>query len=225
MNKPKVLIVEDEAIIALEIKKSLSELDLTINGLVISYDGAIESIHKNKPDLILLDINLKNNKDGIDIANAIKDESDISIIYLTAFSDENTIQRASRTNPIAYLVKPFKREDLTSTILLAIYKLNNDKKVEPELKEIGFGYCYDIEHNNLFFKGYPIRLSSKEKVLLEMLIEAQGNIVPFNVLEDYIWRGNPVSESALRTLLYRLRAKMEYKLIETIPSFGCRIKV
>jgi len=225
MNKPKVLIVEDEAIIALEIKKSLSQLDLTINGLVTSYDDAIKSIHKNKPDLILLDINLKNSKDGIDIANAVKDESDISIIYLTAFSDENTIQRASRTNPIAYLVKPFKREDLTSTILLAIYKLNNDKKVEPELKEIGFGYCYDIEHNNLFFKGYPIRLSSKEKVLLEMLIEAQGNIVPFNVLEDYIWRANPVSESALRTLLYRLRAKMEYKLIETIPSFGCRIKV
>lgn len=225
MNKPKILIVEDEAIIALEIKKSLSQLDLTINGLVTSYDGAIESIHKNKPDLILLDINLKNSKDGIDIANAIRYESDISIIYLTAFSDENTIQRASRTNPIAYLVKPFKREDLTSTILLAIYKLNNDKKVKPELKEIGFGYCYDIEHNNLFFKGYPIRLSSKEKVLLEILIEAQGNIVPFNVLEDYIWRGNPVSESALRTLLYRLRAKMEYKLIETIPSFGCRIKV
>jgi len=223
MSEINILIVEDEAIVALEIKKAILKIGFNVTDIVGNYINALQSIKNNKPNLILVDINLKNSKDGISIVESIQEVNIIPIIYLTAYSDDNTIQRAMFTNPLAYLVKPFKREDLKSAIFLAIYKLQNQKKIDVTLKSIGYSYFYDLENRNLFFKNYPIKLSSKEKALLEILIDAKGTIVPFRILEDYIWMGNPVSDSALRTLLYRLRAKIEYRLIQTIPSFGCKL--
>ena len=223
MDKIDILIVEDEAIVALEIKRSILKMGFGVTDMVTNYDDAIKSVKENIPDIVLLDIHLKNSKDGIETAKAIKQIADIPIIYQTAFSDDQTIERAVETNPIGYLVKPFKREDLKSTLQLAIYKMKNSKSIETHLTPIGEGYFYDLENHNLFFKKYPIKLSQKETLLLEMLIEAEGEIVPFATLERHIWLGNTVSDSALRTLLYRLRGKLEYMLIETIPSFGFRI--
>ncbi len=80
-----------------------------------------------------------------------------------------------------------------------------------------------MANHNLFFKKNPIRLSQKESLALEKLIEARGEVVLFYVLENHIWRECTVSDNALRTLIYRLRVKLEYLFIETIPSFGFRL--
>ena len=223
MDKIDILIVEDEAIVALEIKRSILKMGFGVTDMVTNYDDAIKSVKEKLPNIVLLDIYLKNSKDGIETANAIKEIASVPIIYLTAFCDDKTIERAVETNPIGYLVKPFKREDLKSTLQLAIYKMKNSKSIESHLTPIGEGYFYDLENHNLFFKEHPIKLSQKETLLLEILIEAKGEIVPFATLEHHIWQGNTVSDSALRTLLYRLRGKLEYRLIETVPSFGFRI--
>ena len=223
MDKIDILIVEDEAIVALEIKRTILKMGFGVTDMVTNYDDAIKSVKEKLPNIVLLDIYLKNSKDGIETAHAIKEIASVPIIYLTAFCDDKTIERAVETNPIGYLVKPFKREDLKSTLQLAIYKIKNSKSIESHLTPIGEGYFYDLENHNLFFKEHPIKLSQKETLLLEILIEAKGEIVPFSTLEHHIWQGNPVSDSALRTLLYRLRGKLEYRLIETVPSFGFRI--
>ena len=223
MSKIDILIVEDEAIVALEIKRTILKMGFNVSGMVTNFDNALISVRDNAPDIVILDVHLKNSKDGIETAKAIKKIADIPIIYLTAFSDDKTIERAVQTNPAGYLVKPFKREDLKSTLQLSIYKINSSKCVENSLNSIGHGYSYDSVNHNLFFKEYPIKLSQKESLLLEMLIEAKGNIVPFSTLEHRIWDGNVVSDSALRTLLYRLRGKLEYLLIETVPSFGFKL--
>ncbi|MBU1668382.1 response regulator [bacterium] len=223
MSKIDILIVEDEAIVALEIKRSILKMGFNVSDFVSNYEDALISVREKRPDIVLLDINLKNSKDGIEIAKEIKKIADIPIIYLTAFSDDKTITRAVQTNPIGYLVKPFKREDLKSTLQLSIYKINSTKCVESSLNSIGHGYSYDTINHNLFFKEHPIKLSQKERILLEMLIEAKGNIIPFAILENHIWNGSSVSDSALRTLLYRLRGKLDYTLIETVPSFGFRL--
>jgi len=225
MHKIDILIVEDEAIVALDIKRTILKMGFSVTNMVTNHDDALLSIKAKTPDIVLLDIHLKNSKDGIETAKDIKQIADIPIVYLTAFSDDKTIERAVQTNPVGYLVKPFKREDLKSTLQLAIYKINANQKqsVESSVKDIGKGYVYDMANHNLFFKEHPIKLSKKESLLLEMLIEAKGNIVPFSTLEDYIWQENLVSESALRTLIYRLRGKLEYLLIETVSSFGFRL--
>jgi len=225
MIKINILIVEDEAIVALEIKRSVIKLGYSVIDTISNYDEALQSIKNKTPDIILLDINLNNSKDGIELAQAVAKQSPIPIIYLTAFSDDTTIQRAIETNPIGYLVKPFKREDLKSTLQLAIYKLNTNYTKKHELIDIGDGYLYDMRNHNLFFQDYPIKLSLLEQKLLEILIEAKGEMVPFSVLEEHIWGGKPISSSSLRTLLYRLRGKLEYKLIETVPSFGIKFKI
>jgi len=225
MDKIDILIVEDEAIIALEIKRAILQMGFGVTNIVTNYTDTLRSIGEKTPNIILMDINLKNSKNGIEIAKEIKKVSDIPIIYLTAFFDDKTIEQAVQTNPIGYLVKPFKREDLKSTLQLAIYKINSKQNqcIKSNLKDIGQGYFYDIINHNLFFKEHPIKLSIKERLFLEMLIEEQGDIVPFSVLENHIWEGNPVSDSALRTLVYRLRGKLNYLIIETVPSFGFRL--
>jgi DNA-binding response OmpR family regulator len=226
MSKIKILIVEDETIVALDIKSALTKLGFFVLSTVTNYDDAMECVTNNEVDVILMDINLDNSKkDGIDTAKDILKLRNIPIIYLTAYSDDDTIRRAIQTNPIGYLTKPFKRDELKSTILLGLYKINQSNKSDMNIacKNLGYDYYYDLEEDNLYFKKMPIQLGIKERILLKLLIDADGAIVSFENLEYEIWPDGPVSESSLRTLLYRLRSKFEYKLIETIPSFGCKL--
>ncbi len=172
-----------------------------------------------------MDINLGNSKDGIETVKDIQKIENIPIIYLTAYSDENTIKRAIETNPISYLLKPFKREELKTAILLGLFKLHksNQVNIDNKCKSIGFNYYYDVENEILYYKTIPVKLSINEKRLLTILVEAKGAIVSFRELEYLIWPDAPVSDSALRTLIYRLRVKLEYKIIESIPSLGCKL--
>ena len=190
MNNIKILIVEDEAIIALDIKNTILKLNYLVTDIVSNYEDTFKSINKNKPDIIFMDINLGGDKTGIDIVNDIHKEMKIPIIYLTAFSDDTTMQKAIATNPISYVLKPFKREEIKSNILLAIYKINdrNDEFSFQKHTPIGLGYCYDLQNDNLFFKDQPIQISHNEKKFLRILISANGFIVPFAEIEQYMER-------------------------------------
>lgn len=226
MEKTKILIVEDETIIALDIKRALEKMDYEVTNMVYDYQGAIKSVKINRPDLILMDVNLGNSKDGIETAKEIKNYHDIPIIYLTAFSDEQTINRAIETNPVRYLIKPFKREELKSNILLG---LNKSKTKNEELYEnkalvhIGEDYYFDIQKSKLYLNKMNITLGSKEELLLQLLLESKGEIVPFSHIEYMIWRTNSINHTTLKTLIYRLRTKLDYKFIETVQSVGCKI--
>jgi len=225
MLKTKILIVEDETIVALEIKSVLKKLGYEVTNTVTNHHDALKSVQTNKPDMILMDIHLENSKDGIQTAQDIQKTVAIPILYLTAFSDDETIDRAIQTNPVGYLLKPFKREELKSTIRLGLHKINpeNQSNIDENFKNLGLGYYYNLKEGNLYYKNMPIRLSPKENQLLKVLIDARGNIVPFDDLEHLIWPDKQIHESSLRTLIYRVRSKLEYKLIETIPSFGCKL--
>lgn len=225
MNKPKILIVEDETIVALDIKNTIQKLNYEVSDMVTNYADAMKSVQNNEPNIILMDINLANSKDGIEIATDIQKIKDFSIIYLTAFSDDKTIERAVQTNPMGYLLKPFKREELKSTIALVLYKMNyqNVVVVQENFKHIGFDYYFDTNNKHLYYKNLPIKLSIKERTLIKRLIDANGNIVSFKELEYVLWPDYSVADSSLRTLVYRLRNKLEHKLIETVPSFGVKL--
>lgn len=227
MSKAKILIVEDEMIVALEMKRCLEKLNFEITNMAKNYNTAINSVRINKPDIILMDINLKNSKDGIETTKKIHSIDKIPVIYITAFCDENTINRAIETNPVSYLIKPFKREELKSNILLGLYKKSQNNKSYSNTNKINLGldYYFSYDKDQLFYKEILIKLSTKENLLLKILIEARGKIVPFEELESFIWPAHSVSKSTLRTLIYRLRSKLEYKLIETISVVGCKINI
>jgi DNA-binding response OmpR family regulator len=226
MNSIKILIVEDESIVALDIKKALQKLNYNVVAIAKNYKMAMEQFKKYKPSIVFMDIHLNNSKkDGIETVKDIQKIEHVPIIYLTAFSDETTLKRAIHTNPVSYLVKPFKMEELKSTILLAQHKMNHSN--HPEIDEyctaLGFGYYYNRKDEILFYENIYIKLSVNEKKLLNILLDAKGAIVSNTNLEHMLWPNEPVSRSSLRTLIYRLRSKLEHKLVETVHSAGCRL--
>jgi len=129
VEKPSILIVEDEEIVALDIQTELETLGYDVVGCVRSAEEAIVEAEHRKPDLALMDIQLEGLVDGIEAAREIRCRFDIPIVFLTAYSDEELLSRAEQVQPHGYLVKPFDRRDLKSTLQMAVYKGRVDRQL------------------------------------------------------------------------------------------------
>jgi len=131
MTDTKILIVEDEVIVARNIEKRLISAGYKVTGIASSAEKAIGLAASLKPDLVLMDIKLKGKMDGIDAAKAIRNSYRLPIIYLTSYADEETFQRAKITEPFGYLIKPFELKELNRSVEMALYK----NKINNELLE------------------------------------------------------------------------------------------
>ncbi|HDP98422.1 MAG TPA: PAS domain S-box protein [bacterium] len=127
--KKRILVVEDDNIIGMEIRDRVENLGYEVSELLSYGEHAIAKVSAIMPDLILMDIRLKGDIDGIDAAETIRKKYDIPVVYLTAYADDNTLKRAKITEPFGYVLKPFEERDLASTIEMAIYKHQMDKKI------------------------------------------------------------------------------------------------
>ncbi|MGA1875124.1 MAG: response regulator [bacterium] len=134
MPETKILIVEDEAIEALDLQQRLTSLGYPAPEIVFSGEEALKKAEEIRPDLVLMDIMLSGEIDGVTAAEKIKAQFDIPIIYLTAYADEDTLQRAKITEPYGYIVKPFKERELHIMIDVALYKHNMEKKLKENEK-------------------------------------------------------------------------------------------
>lgn len=131
MTDIKVLVVEDEAIVAMDVKYRLESLGYIIPAIASTGEDAVKLSAQTSPDVILMDIMLGKGMDGVEAAEIIHKSSDIPIIYLSAYADEKTLARAKITKPFGYILKPFEERELHSAIEIAIYNHN----LEKELKE------------------------------------------------------------------------------------------
>jgi len=144
MGNEKIMVVEDESIVAMGIKHKLEDLGYNVVGIVATGEGAVETALKTKPDIILMDIVLKGDMDGIDAAYEIHKYQDTPIIYLTAYYDEEILKRARITEPYGYILKPFKKTEVNANIQMAIYKHQADKKKSEYLKKRVLADFYDF---------------------------------------------------------------------------------
>jgi DNA-binding LytR/AlgR family response regulator len=135
-NKPKILIVEDEPIIASDIEMILESLNYEVTGVTEDAESALISIEKNPPDLILLDINIEGDTDGILLAQDINEKYQIPFVYLTSNADKLTINRVKRTQPAGFIVKPFSEKDLQSNIEIALFQNPKAEKNKEKSKYI-----------------------------------------------------------------------------------------
>ncbi len=135
MSKAKILVVEDENIIALEIMKRLVSLDYEVEGLVNKGIQAVEFVKNNEVDLILMDIKLQGEIDGIEAASKINKIKNVPIIYLTAYSDDKTLERAKNTNVYGYVVKPISDNDLKVAIEIGLERFNKDYNTSDRLND------------------------------------------------------------------------------------------
>ncbi|MEO0528079.1 MAG: response regulator, partial [Bacteroidota bacterium] len=131
-----VLIVEDERLISKDLHDCLYELGYGNSTIVDSYRAAIESIEKKQPDIALLDISLRGQKSGIDIAKYLMRTDTVPFIYITSYTDKKTLQEAKSTRPSGYLVKPFRKEDIFAAIEIALgnfahRKIDNNRREKP----------------------------------------------------------------------------------------------
>lgn len=130
MTDFRIFIVEDEVIVANDLKETLISLGYSVVGTAKSGETALQNVTETKPDLVLMDIHLSGNMDGVQAAAEIHRISDIPIIYLTAYADKALLERAKLTEPYGYLVKPYDERELQSAIEMARYKYGIDKKLK-----------------------------------------------------------------------------------------------
>ncbi len=153
----KILVVEDEMIIAANISLQLTKLGYEVTGIVSRGEEALVHIKNNTPDMVLMDIQLKGSIDGVETATIMQEEYDIPIIYLTANSDDINFNRAKSTHPFAFISKPFKNQDLQRAIELTAHqiqcKIPSDNTLTSK-NQNGFilSNCIFVRHNEKMVK-------------------------------------------------------------------------
>jgi two-component system, cell cycle sensor histidine kinase and response regulator CckA len=127
----KILVVEDESVVATDLQRTLIRMGYTVLEPATSAEEAIDAVREHSPNLVLMDIRIHGERDGIETAEALKEMYGVPVVYLTAYADAPTIERAKRTDPMGYLLKPFKPKDLRSTVEIALHR----HQVETQLRE------------------------------------------------------------------------------------------
>jgi len=182
MANTRLLVVEDESIVAMDIKHRAEGLGYDVLGIAASGEEAIKKTEENQPDLVLMDIVLKGKMDGIQAAQEIRERFDIPVVYLTAYSDEKTLGRAKLTGPFGYIIKPFEDRELHSAIEVALYK----HKMDSKLRE-------SEEKYRMLFQSSPNPI---------MLIDSGGKIVYHNEkAEEMPMMAPTVTGTDFKTLL------------------------
>jgi CheY-like chemotaxis protein len=133
---PLILIVEDEAVIAMDLEMRLQKLGYRVAGVTAHGDRALEIAGRLHPDLVLMDVNILGGRDGVTIATEIRERFDIPSIFLTAYSDDETIARATDSNPLGYLIKPIAERELKAAIEISLYKHRLDTLLAGKNREL-----------------------------------------------------------------------------------------
>lgn len=136
MTNAKIMIVEDEWILAEDTQNRLQDLGYVVSSLASTGKEAIQKVEEEKPDLVLTDIVLEGEMDGIEVAKQIYSRFDIPFIYLTAYADDKILERIKITEPFGYIVKPFTNEDLKITIELALYKHKAEGERRKQIQDL-----------------------------------------------------------------------------------------
>lgn len=153
----KIIIIEDEALIALELESTLQLLGYQVIAKAMNGDAALDIFAHNKADLVLLDINIKGTLNGIDLARILKEKYDTPYIFITSFADDTTVTEASATMPYGYIVKPFSEKDLRSNIAMALTRARAESRSRGTL---------DFD---LLEEAHDVKLSTRDRDILYLL--------------------------------------------------------
>ncbi|HNR15157.1 MAG TPA: response regulator transcription factor [Chitinophagaceae bacterium] len=205
MIEVRVLIVEDEPLIAEDIATALINNDFTVSAIVYSKDDALAELKNNPPDLVVLDINLNGGEEGIEIAKVINEKYFLPFVYLTSYSDKLTLIHAKNTEPAGYIVKPFSDAGLFAAMEIAVYNHAQKSKLRfPELND-------DVINRHL-----PSPLSEREFGVVQLIYNGKTNnqiaedlFISINTVKAHIKNIHQKLDADSRsTLIARLRKLM-----------------
>ena len=180
MAKTNILVVEDESIVSKDIQHSLKKLGYNVLGSSSTGEKAIELALELKPDLVLMDIMLKGKLTGIDAAEEIRNSLKIPVIFLTAYADDATLEKAKVTEPYGYIIKPFKEIDIHTSIEMALYKHQKESELRKE-RDLLYSIVENKETDDFIFVKSISRLV-KLKTSDIYYVEALKDYVVINAL-------------------------------------------
>lgn len=206
----RVVIVEDESLTVRFVKGVLEKMGCTVMG---SYDNgadAIDAVKRGRPDLILMDINIKGPMDGIQTTREIAGIATIPIVFITAYNDTETLDEVFELLPHGFVSKPFTDKELEVAVRLAYLHFATKQEKSSASKEssiikLGENVCYDLERSIVMKEKHPVQLGSLHSRLLQILAQQHDRTVGYTQLLYEIWPDEEMSESSLRTLVYGLR--------------------
>jgi len=227
-QKMKILIVEDEIIPANYLKKVLIHEGYEVLPIVSKGQESIMVARKDKPQIILMDVMLKDNVSGCDAALAISRENpNILIVFLTAFSDKEMIDFAVKSKAFGYLLKPYRDKEILATLQLAKAQLDSpitaiEAKVENEKIELVDGYSYDKSSQTLFFKTQEVPCGPKALKLITLLCQNKNSTVKIEDILESLW-DTVKPQQTLRSLIHRIREQTSINLIVNVNKLGYKI--
>lgn len=248
MVKNSIIIVEDDEITALHLSMSLKRHGYEVLAICDNANQAKSDIDLYKPNIIIIDISLQESSDGIELAKLIRKKHNIPFIFLTSYSDDEIISQAKLTEPYGYIVKPFDPSSLHATIQMALFKyqVENERKEDINTLKVdklnlekllyskrtsdkpivpfGDHYWLDISICETFYKGKKIKLTKKENAFLRLLVAQLGLVVSFEQAMNYVWDETGATENSVRTLVWRLRNKLESDIIKNASGIGYYIE-
>ena len=216
MNKAKILIVEDEAVVARDISQQVAELGYESVGTTPRGEDALVLAEQRRPDLVLMDIQLAGGLDGIDAAQAIRERFSIPVVFLTAFAEEATLQRAKAAEPFGYIIKPFDDRELRAVIEMSLSKHQTEerlKRAEAEARRMNRLYATLSQVNQAI-----VRCKSREE-LFDQLCRVGVEFGQFKA----VWVGLRTAGSEQVTAVARHAAASDATRIFPGQTHGCGV--
>jgi len=244
----KIIVVEDDETTALNLKISLQKHQYDVVAIYHDATQASSAISIHKPDIVLIDISLQEENDGIVLARTIKTEYDLPFIYLTSYNDDETITYAKFTEPYGYIIKPFDPDSLHAVIQMALFKYQQDSEKNKSIMSLKHeklnlmtrlrskrssnktivpfskDYYVDMKTHEIFYKDKKLKLTKKENNFLRILVENIGHVISFEQAINHIWEEQGATQNSVRTLVWRLRDKLKSDIIKNASGMGYYIE-
>jgi DNA-binding response OmpR family regulator len=223
MNSIKILIIEDDTLIGMQLENTLEQMGHKVIKVVRDSDDAFKYAIKNDIDLVVSDINIEGDIDGITTSKILYERYGTPVIFITAYKDIETLKKASLVDYAGYVMKPFREEEIEALINLTILKYNLPK--QKEIIKINEEYKYYLNTSELFYKNEKIELTKSEEKFLQLLINANGELITYSTIELNLWHDKVVSNETRRQLIYRLKKKLSNFPLELKKGVGYRLVI
>jgi DNA-binding response OmpR family regulator len=218
-----VLIVEDELIPANYFKKVLEKEGYTIAGIATKGAEAISMARQHTPDIILMDIMLRDNISGTEAAIAIKrDYPKVQIIFLTAYAEDQMLEQAMEAKAYAYLVKPYREKEIIMTLKLAVLNMHHESSEPSSRLALLAPYSFDLSTQRLFKENEEVLIGPVAIKLITLLCRHPHSSLSIEYLMQSLWEGE-ASVQNLRSLIHRIRELTSKDLILNINKLGYKI--
>jgi len=220
----QIMIVEDEAITQRYLKEILQEKGVKQIECVDNAEDAMKALKINTYQLILMDINIKGNIDGIQLARMILDKHILPIVFISAYSDDETLDDVLELSPYGFITKPFGSKEVLTSLSIAYkrfltFEAKEKREETVSMIYISKQYQYDRDTLTLLDHNKAVKLNTKQQMLVNILVNNMNNTISIEELEAQIWSDEKAS-SSLRTLVYSLRKLLPEFPLQTYSKLG-----